>query len=68
MKLYKKGDTYSWEIDRFHFFTESERSAIWDGLKEQRKRWQHLEAEDITGGVVEMYDNLIKEIEKSMDK
>ena len=66
MKFYSKNEGYCWEIDRFHLFTESEKCGILEGLERRREVWNGIEGNE-KGGIVEMFDNLIKEINKSLE-
>ncbi|MFX1453850.1 MAG: hypothetical protein ACFFDB_00610 [Promethearchaeota archaeon] len=54
------------ELNRFDSFTESERSALLEGLEEQRKTWG-LMVKPSPGDNLEMMDNLIKEVKKTFE-
>lgn len=67
MKFYSKSGMYFWDIDRFQLFTESEKCSLLEGLKIHRDLWKELEEAHGKGGIVEMVDILIKEVEKSLE-
>ncbi|MFW9881958.1 MAG: hypothetical protein ACFFG0_53525 [Candidatus Thorarchaeota archaeon] len=50
MKLYKEDKGYFWEIDRFMFFTETEKTALISGLQMTRELWSHIENAHKEGG------------------
>lgn len=66
MKFYSKSGQYFWEIDRFQLFTESEKCSLLAGLKTERSVWSGIEEANEEGGIVEMLDKLIKEVNESL--
>ncbi len=66
MRFFNKEKTYSWDFNRFHFFTESEKCSILNALKQQVKIFSKVECFDIVGGMCEMDRNLIKELEQCL--
>lgn len=68
MKFYSKSGKYFWEIDRFKLFTESEKCGMLDALERVREIWNSIEAAHEEGGMIEMFDNLIKEVKKGLEE
>ncbi|KKN36739.1 hypothetical protein LCGC14_0770450 [marine sediment metagenome] len=66
MKLFKKGETYSWDFNKFYFFTESEKCSILNALKEQVEIFSKVEDFNVKGGMCDMDRNLIKELEQCL--
>lgn len=66
MKFYSENRGYMWKIDRFMFFTESEKCSLSAALEIFRERWKYVEAANEKGGMIDMLDNLMKEAEKSL--
>lgn len=64
MKLYKEDKGYFWEIDRFMFFTETEKTALISGLQMTRELWSHIENAHEEGGMIEMLDYMINELKE----
>ena len=66
MKFYKESGMYSWDFDRFHFFTESEKCFILETMKDAVEIYKGIPDFNVEGGLVEMVEYLIKEVEKSL--
>ena len=63
MKFYaERSNQYFWEIDRFMFFTESEKCSIFDALKEQYGLWKGIDEEK--NGIASMLKDLLDELDK----
>ncbi|HEC40676.1 hypothetical protein LCGC14_0223100 [marine sediment metagenome] len=66
MKLYSKSGNYIWEFDRFHFFTESEKSSLSAALEFLLKRFKNIDDFNEEGGMNEMIKNMMNELDKSL--
>lgn len=54
-------------MNRFNTFTESEKCSILDALKDHKEKYRFVELPDMKGGLIEMIDNLINEVNKSLE-
>jgi len=69
MKFYSEDKGYFWDIDKFQLFTESEKCSILAGLQNERGIWFMIkEGKKEKGGMIEMLENLIEELEQSLKK
>jgi len=66
LRLFTLDKGYFWDIDRFRFFTESEKCAISDALKLVLRTTEKVDAFNIKGGMNEMMKNMIDEVDKSL--
>ena len=55
-------------MTRFKSFTESEKCSILDALKDHKEKYKFIEKPNEKGGLIEMIDNLIKEVDKSLEE
>ena len=65
MRFYSEGGMYFWDVDRFHLFTESEKCSLLEGLRYEYNLWNIITPRE-EGGVADMLNDLIKELEESL--